>query len=80
MEKIKLNDCKEGYFIEVLRDGNGLLKNLTIGRKYQVDKISEKGKIEFGSQNSKIMFRIRNDKNMIKWYVLSSDFRFSCLR
>lgn len=80
MEKIRLKNCKAGDYIEVLKDGNGLLKNLTIGKKYQVDKVAEKGKIEFGSQNSRIMFRIRNDANAVKWYAVSSDCWFSCLR
>ncbi len=66
--------------VQKANNGNGLLKNLTIGKKYQVDKVAEKGKIEFGSQNSRIMFRIRNDINAIKWYAVSSDCWFSCLR
>lgn len=73
MEKIRLKNCKEYDYIEVLKDANGLLKNLTIGKKYQVDKVTEKGKIEWGDHNSKIMFRIRNDIDIVKWYAVSSN-------
>ena len=80
MEKIELKNCKEGDYIEVLKDENGLLKNLTKGKRYQVDRVAEKGKIEYGDQNSRVMFRIRNDINVQKWYVVHSLCWFECFR
>lgn len=80
MNNVKLKNCKTGDYIEVLSNGNGLLKNITIGKKYEIENVLEKGLIKFGSQNSKIMFRIRNDKNIIKWYATTMECWFSCFR
>ena len=80
MEKIRLENCKVGDYIEVLKDGNGTLKDVTIGKKYYVEIVAEKGKIEYGMQNSKIMFRIRNDKNIVKWYATTIECWFQGYR
>jgi phage terminase large subunit len=61
-----LKNCEIGDYIKVISNGKGLLKDLTTGKKYYVINIEDKNR----GCGSKIMFKIRNDKNKLKWYCI----------
>ena len=69
--------CRKGDSVKLIKDGKGLIKNLTVNKEYEILEVSEKGEINISLQNSKIMFKIRNDANRVKWYSTTKDCWFS---
>ena len=65
--------CRKGDSVKLIKDGKGLIKNLTVNKEYEILEVSEKGEINISLQNSKIMFKIRNDVNIVKWYSTTKD-------
>ena len=70
-----LKNCEIGDYIKVISNGKGLLKDLTIDKKYYVLNIEDKGR----SWDTKIMFKIRNDKNKLKWYCIKQECWFEII-
>ena len=68
-----LAQCRKGDSVTLINDGKGLIKNLTVNKEYEVLEVSEKGEININLQNSKIMFKILNDVNRVKWYNTNKD-------
>jgi NAD(P)H-flavin reductase len=60
---ILLRHVKPGQFVEVVSNGNGLLKNITVGKIYEVTKVS----------NRTQRFFFRNDLNKPTSYHLKSN-------
>lgn len=70
-----LKNCEIGDYIKVISNGKGLLKDLTIDKKYYVLNIENKCDEEY----PKIMFKIRNDKNKLKWYCIKQECWFEII-